>query len=141
VLISHALLPRIPETREVNGALTPFSRRCVSTRQSCWPHLEVFPCVLSCSALDTSLLATWSTQPLGSYLANLSSLRDPWISATCPPRMDGPDPLVASPLATWSIQPLGSYLANLQVHEIPGSLPPVPLGWTAQILLPLFMRA
>jgi hypothetical protein len=62
------------------------------------------------------------------------SSRDPWISATCPPRMDGPDPLVASPLATWSIQPLGSYLANLRVREIPGSLPPVLLGWTVLIL-------
>jgi hypothetical protein len=155
----------------------------VSTRQSRGPHLEVLPCVLSCSALGTSLLAAWSTQPLGSYLANLRireipgspppvllgwtaqilswlchsrlrasnlwaltlrtsefarsldlrhlsssdgrlrssrgfatrdlehptfgllpceppSSRDPWISTTCPPRMDGSDPLVASPLAT-----------------------------------------
>jgi hypothetical protein len=62
------------------------------------------------------------------------SSRDPWISATCPPRMDGSDPLVASPLATWSIQLLDFYPASLRAHEIPGSLPPVLLGWTAQIL-------
>jgi hypothetical protein len=54
--------------------------------------------------------------------------------ATRPSQMDGPDPLVASPLASWSIQTLGSYLANLRGSEIPGSLPPVLLGWTARIL-------
>jgi hypothetical protein len=48
--------------------------------------------------------------------------------------MDGSDPLVASPLATWSVQLLDFYPANLRAHEIPGSLPPVLLGWTAQIL-------
>jgi hypothetical protein len=54
--------------------------------------------------------------------------------ATRPSQMDGPDPLVASPLASWSIQTLGSYLVNLRGSEIPGSLPPVLLGWTARIL-------
>ena len=70
-LSSQALIPRIPKTREVNRTLIPFSRRLVSTRQSHGSHQEILPRVLSCSTLGTSLLATWSTQPLGSYLANL----------------------------------------------------------------------
>jgi hypothetical protein len=45
--------------------------------------------------------------------------------------------LGTSLLATWSTQPLGSYLANLRVRKISGSLPPVLLGWTTQILLRL----
>jgi hypothetical protein len=85
---------------------------------------------------SSSLLASRDLeyQMLGPLPCEPPSSRDPWISATCPPRMDGSDPLVASPFATWSIQPLDSYLANLRVHEIPGSLPPVLLGWTALIL-------
>jgi hypothetical protein len=73
-------------------------------------------------------------QMLGPLPCKPLSSRDPWISATCPPRMDGSDPLVASPFATWSIQLLDSYLANLQVHEFPGSLPPILLGRMALIL-------
>jgi hypothetical protein len=69
------------------------------------------------------------------------SLKDPWVFATYPPRMDGPDPLATSPLATWSTQPLVSYLANLRVCEIPGYLPPILLRWTILILSRLFHSA
>jgi hypothetical protein len=46
-LSSQALIPRIPEMREVNRALTPFSRQRVSTCQPRGPHLVVLPHVLS----------------------------------------------------------------------------------------------
>jgi hypothetical protein len=85
------------------------------------------------SPLVASPLATWSTN-FGLLPCEPPSSRDLSISATCPPRMDGSDPLVASPLATWSVQLLDFYPANLRAHEIPGSLPPVLLGWTALIL-------
>jgi hypothetical protein len=76
--------------------------------------------------LEYQMLGPLSCKPLSS--------RDPWISATFPPRMDGSDPLVSSPFTTWGIQLLDSYLVNLRVHEFPGSLPPILLGWTDLIL-------
>jgi hypothetical protein len=82
----------------------------------CSTSLDLLTRVLKMDGSDplvASPLATWSIQLLDSYsrcstseLTMLDSrLREiAWISATCPPRMDGSDPLVASPLATWSIQ-------------------------------------
>jgi hypothetical protein len=37
----HALISRIPEMREVNGVLTPFVRRRVSSLSITWAHLVV----------------------------------------------------------------------------------------------------
>jgi hypothetical protein len=126
------------------------SSRGFATRDLEHPTFGLYPANLRAHEIPGSLppvLLGWTAQIL-SWLRHSRlgasnfwtlpreppSSRDPWISATCPPRMDGSDPLVASPLATWSIQLLDFYPANLRAHEIPGSLPPVLLGWTAQIL-------
>jgi hypothetical protein len=126
-----------------------------------------FATATSCSRLRASKL--WALP------SRVPSSRDPWISATCPPRMDGSDPLVLrhSRLGAsnfWTSTPRAPELTRSldlchlsssdgrlrssrsfatrdlerptfgllpresRAHEIPGSLPPVLLGWTAQIL-------
>ena len=63
----HALIPRIPEMQEINGALTPFSRRRVSTCQPHGSHQADVPRVaqtLATRELETSTVETDSPQPL-----------------------------------------------------------------------------
>jgi hypothetical protein len=90
-----------------------------------------------CPSLATRDLATWSTKCLGSQPAN-SRVREISRSlATCPPQMDGYNPLsllrrfASSRLATLNTQYLGFHPVNSRVREISRSLPPVLLRWTA----------
>jgi hypothetical protein len=72
------------------------------------------------------------------------SSRDPLISATCPPPMDGLDYFVTSLLVTSSTQVLGSHPMNLRVHEIPlisATCPPPMDGLDYFVtLLTIFMK-
>jgi hypothetical protein len=128
-LSSQALIPRIPEMREVNEMLTPFSRQLVSTCQSCGTHQEILPHVLSCSAPDfaTQEVVNDSFQPMNSQTPDTRCIRMP-------------DPMVVLPLWLMAqiisqsrdsgLRDSKSQVFHLQtceslIHEMVRSFPPV----------------